>query len=111
MSATACLHRNFSQKCFALRRNVTVIVQIAQALRLEERGPLRRVANPDITVCLTILQQSLHRAPLIVGIDIFWSFHASIVDNSLHFVKDFSRFVLKGLATHVYNSPKIGGKF
>src|SRR5208282_5832177 len=28
----------------------------------------------------------------------------SIVDNSLHFVKNFSRFVLKGLATHVYNS-------
>ena len=28
----------------------------------------------------------------------------SIVDNSLHFVKDFSRFVLKGLASHVYNS-------
>jgi len=27
-----------------------------------------------------------------------------IVDNSLHFVKDFSRFVLKWLATHVYNS-------
>jgi hypothetical protein len=27
-----------------------------------------------------------------------------IVDNSLHFVKNFSRFVLKGLATHVYNS-------
>src|SRR5208282_5354645 len=30
--------------------------------------------------------------------------HAVIVDNSLHFVKKFSRFVLKGLATHVYNS-------
>ena len=30
--------------------------------------------------------------------------HAVIVDNSLHFVKNFSRFVLKGLATHVYNS-------
>lgn len=28
-----------------------------------------------------------------------------IVDNSLHFVKNFSRFVLKGLASHVYNSP------
>jgi len=27
-----------------------------------------------------------------------------IVDNSLHFVKDFSRFVLKELASHVYNS-------
>jgi hypothetical protein len=27
-----------------------------------------------------------------------------IVDNSLRFVKNFSRFVLKGLATHVYNS-------
>jgi hypothetical protein len=32
----------------------------------------------------------------------------SIVDNSLHFVKNFSRFVLKWLATHVYNSPKKG---
>ena len=30
--------------------------------------------------------------------------HAAIVDNSLHFVKNFSRFVLKGLATHVCNS-------
>ena len=29
----------------------------------------------------------------------------SIVDNSLHFVKNFIRFVLKGLASHVYNSP------
>src|SRR5208282_613507 len=28
----------------------------------------------------------------------------TIVDNSLRFVKNFSRFVLKGLATHVYNS-------
>jgi hypothetical protein len=27
-----------------------------------------------------------------------------IVDNSLHFVKNFIRFILKGLATHVYNS-------
>jgi hypothetical protein len=35
--------------------------------------------------------------------------HAAIVDNSLHFVKNFSRFVLKGLATHVYNSPILGG--
>jgi hypothetical protein len=33
--------------------------------------------------------------------------HVRIVDNSLHFVKDFSRFVLKGLATHVYNSQMI----
>ncbi len=30
--------------------------------------------------------------------------HTAKVDNSLHFVKNFSRFVLKGLATHVYNS-------
>jgi signal transduction histidine kinase len=30
-----------------------------------------------------------------------------IVDNSLHFVKNFSRFVLKGLATHVYNSQSM----
>jgi hypothetical protein len=27
-----------------------------------------------------------------------------IVDNSLAFVKNFSRFAMKGLATHVYNS-------
>ncbi len=33
--------------------------------------------------------------------------HASIVDNSLENVKNFSRFVLKGLATHVYNSPQL----
>jgi len=33
-----------------------------------------------------------------------FSLTVSIVDNSLHFVKNFSRFVLKGLATHVYNS-------
>jgi hypothetical protein len=32
--------------------------------------------------------------------------HATIVDNSLHFVKNFTRFILKGLATHVYNSRK-----
>ena len=31
-----------------------------------------------------------------------------IVDNSLHFVKNFSRFVLKWLATHVYNSLQNG---
>src|SRR5208282_4103231 len=30
--------------------------------------------------------------------------HAAMVDNSLHFVKNFSRFVLKGLASHLYNS-------
>jgi hypothetical protein len=34
----------------------------------------------------------------------------SIVDNSLHFVKNFSRFILKGLATHVYNSLSLGSK-
>ena len=34
--------------------------------------------------------------------------HVYIVDNSLHFVKNFSRFVLKGLATHVYNSLNNG---
>jgi hypothetical protein len=32
----------------------------------------------------------------------------SIVDNSLDFVKHFSRFVLKGLASHVYNSQTKG---
>lgn len=30
-----------------------------------------------------------------------------LVDNSLHFVKNFSRLVLKGLATYVYNSQMI----
>ena len=38
------------------------------------------------------------------GLHFVSSLTVSIVDNSLHFVKDFSRFVLKGLATHVYNS-------
>jgi hypothetical protein len=37
-----------------------------------------------------------------------FSLTASIVDNSLRKVKHFSRFVLKGLATHVYNSPLKG---
>ena len=37
------------------------------------------------------------------------SLTALIVDNSLHFVKNFSRFVLKGLASHVYVSQSLYG--
>ena len=42
------------------------------------------------------------------GLHFVFSLTVSIVDNSLHFVKNFSRFVLKGLATHVYNSLIFG---
>jgi hypothetical protein len=42
------------------------------------------------------------------GLHFVFSLTASIVDNSLRKVKHFSRFVLKGLATHVYNSPLKG---
>jgi hypothetical protein len=57
----------------------------------------------------------LLRVPGFRVLDRYFVFHvgcsltATIVDNSLRFVKNFSRFVLKGLATNVYNSLKLDG--
>lgn len=75
---------------------------IARHPRIAERGlPVSTVKSSPRLECF-----ELFRARILC---VFHCFilrnHAFIVDNSLHFVKNFSCFVLKGLATYVYIIP------
>src|SRR5208282_339842 len=83
---------------------------VFQLRRLEPFFLLFRDFPVSAEVCDCILYQMARRPTLRLFVSLIEChnvIHVVIVDNSLRFVKDFSRFVLKWLATHVYNSPPL----